>query len=69
MGIGVGALLFVVLLNIRGTAFDVYLDPIRQIPYVSRLANVAETSGTGRVRVLIWDAAMELVGFHDPLGT
>jgi tetratricopeptide (TPR) repeat protein len=66
--IAVLAIAFVVILNIRGTPLDPYLNPIRQIPYVSRLANVIETSGTGKVRVLIWDAATKLVLPHQPLG-
>ncbi len=68
VGLGVLAIGFVVILNLRGTPLDVYLDPIRSLPYVSRLANVIETEGTGKVRVLIWDAAMQLVAPHPPLG-
>jgi tetratricopeptide (TPR) repeat protein len=66
--IAILAIIFVVTLNIRGTPLDPYLDPIRKIPYVSRLANVIETRGTGKVRVLIWDAATKLVLPHQPLG-
>jgi tetratricopeptide (TPR) repeat protein len=66
--IAILAIISVVTLNIRGTSLDPYLDPIRRIPYISRLANVIETSGTGKVRVLIWDAATKLVLPHQPLG-
>jgi tetratricopeptide (TPR) repeat protein len=66
--VGVLTVIFVVTLNIRGTPLDTYLDPIRGIPYVSRLANVIETEGTGKVRVLIWDAATKLILPHQPLG-
>lgn len=66
--IGVLAIGFVLALNMRGTALDPYLDPVRELPYFDRLAQVTETSRTGRVRVLIWDAALELVKLHDPLG-
>ncbi len=68
IGIAVLAIAFVVTLNIRGTALDPYLDPVRQLPYVSRLGKVITTGGTGKVRILIWDAAMELVAPHQPLG-
>lgn len=68
LGIAILAIGFVVALNIRNTSLDPYLDPIRDLPYVSRLANVIETEGTGKVRVLIWDAAMQLVAPHPPLG-
>ena len=67
-GVAVLAIGFVLTLNIRGTGLDPYLDPIRQLPVFSRLANVIETEGTGKVRVLIWDAAMKLAAPHEPLG-
>ncbi|HXV97914.1 MAG TPA: O-antigen ligase family protein, partial [Anaerolineae bacterium] len=68
LGLAILAIGFVVILNIRGTSLDPYLDPLRGLPYVDRLANVIETEGTGKVRVLIWDAAMQLVAPHPPLG-
>ncbi|MCK6626354.1 MAG: tetratricopeptide repeat protein [Anaerolineae bacterium] len=67
-GLAVLAIAFVVALNIRGTGLDPYLEPIRGLPYIDRLSNVIETEGTGKVRVLIWDAAMQLVAPHPPLG-
>jgi tetratricopeptide (TPR) repeat protein len=67
-GLAIVAIGFVVALNLRGTSLDPYLDPIRGLPYVDRLSNVIETEGTGKVRVLIWDAAMKLVAPHPPLG-
>lgn len=67
-GLAILGIVFVVALNTRGTAMDSYLDPIRGLPYVDRLSNVIETEGTGKVRVLIWDAAMRLVAPHPPLG-
>ncbi|MCQ3971874.1 MAG: hypothetical protein DPW09_00345 [Anaerolineae bacterium] len=67
-GLAVLAIAFVVALNTRGTSLDPYLDPIRGLPYIDRLSNVIETEGTGKVRVLIWDAAMQLVAPHPPLG-
>lgn len=63
------AILFVLALNIRGAGFDAYLNPIRELPYVGRLGEITGTdSGTGKVRVLIWDAALELIMPHEPLG-
>ena len=62
--LGALAIVFMVALNLRGLGFDSYLDPVRQLPYVDRLSNVIETEGTGKVRILIWDAAMELVAPH-----
>ncbi|MBI1881899.1 MAG: tetratricopeptide repeat protein [Chloroflexi bacterium] len=67
-GLALVAIVFVVALNLRGAGLDPYLNPIRGLPYVDRLSNVIETEGTGKVRVLIWDAAMKLVAPHPPLG-
>jgi tetratricopeptide (TPR) repeat protein len=67
--IAIFAIIFVLALNLRGTGLDPYLDPVRRLPGLDRLSNVTETeSGTGRVRVLIWDAALQLVVPHEPLG-
>lgn len=66
--LGALSIVFVVGLNLRGFGLDPYLDPIRQLPYLNRLSNVIETEGTGKVRILIWDAAMELVAPHEPIG-
>jgi tetratricopeptide (TPR) repeat protein len=44
------------------------LEPLKQLPYVGRLGRVFETeSGTGRVRELIWQGALQLVLPHQPL--
>ncbi|MCB0195305.1 MAG: hypothetical protein KDJ65_25380, partial [Anaerolineae bacterium] len=43
LSIGVLAIGFVLALNIRGTSFDPFLEPIRELPYFSRLAQVTET--------------------------
>ena len=57
--------LFLIVLNLPGTP----LAPIREMPYVGRLGNVFETeTGTGKVRVLIWEGTVELVT-ADPLRT
>lgn len=61
----------ILLLNLRGTPLDPYLEIVRRIPFVqaSRLAQIIESSGgTGEVRTLIWDASFELVFPHEPLG-
>ncbi len=67
-GIAILGIIFVILLNVRGTPLDIYLDPIRGLPYMGRLAQVIETEGTGKVRILIWDGAQQLVWPHEPLG-
>jgi len=44
------------------------LEPLKQLPYVGRLGRVFETeTGTGRVRELIWQGALQLVLPHQPL--
>ncbi|MFN8455101.1 MAG: hypothetical protein U0401_10625 [Anaerolineae bacterium] len=69
LGTTVVAIGFVLALNVRDTAADPYLDVIRDLPYLNRLANITGTEGgTGKVRVLIWDAAMQLIVPHPPLG-
>jgi len=69
LGIAVLGVGLVLLLNLRSTGFDSYLNPVRQLPVLDRLSRVMITeSGTGKVRVLIWDAAMELIAPHEPLG-
>ncbi|MGD9101738.1 MAG: hypothetical protein PVF45_14750, partial [Anaerolineae bacterium] len=45
------------------------LSPLRDLPYVGRLGKVFQTEGgTGKVRVLIWEGAVEMISPHDPLG-
>jgi tetratricopeptide (TPR) repeat protein len=57
---------FLVAFNMPGVTL---LDPLRQVPYLGRLSSVFETGGgTGKVRVLIWGGALQLVLPHDPLG-
>ena len=64
--LGIGLAL---LLNLRNTGLDPLLNPMRELPILDRLSQVTGTeSGTGKVRVLIWDAAMKLVAPHEPLG-
>jgi len=58
------ASLFLVFLNLPGTP----LEPFKGLPYVGRLGRVFETeTGTGKVRVLIWQGAMQLISPHPPI--
>jgi len=55
--------LFLVALNLPHTP----LEPIKEMPYIGRLGKVFETeTGTGKVRVLIWEGTVKLVT-ADPL--
>ncbi|MDY7039980.1 MAG: O-antigen ligase family protein, partial [Chloroflexota bacterium] len=55
---------FLVLLNLPNTP----LEPIKEIPYVGRLGTLLETeSGTGKVRILIWEGNVDLLSPHSPL--
>jgi len=50
--------LFLLAFNLPGTP----LAPLRDVPYIGRLGRVLETErGTGKVRVLIWDGAVDLI--------
>jgi len=70
LGVAVAGVVFILMLNIRGTALDPYIEPVRRIPHLNRLTTIlqADGSGTGAVRLLIWDSAKDLVMFHEPLG-
>ncbi|HUF37982.1 MAG TPA: hypothetical protein VMN57_05620 [Anaerolineales bacterium] len=55
---------FLVLFSLPSGPFE----NLRSAGTIGRLGNVFQTeSGTGRVRVLIWQGAAELVAFHEPL--
>ncbi len=57
-------LIFLALLNIPNSP----LAGLRELPYLGRLGRVFELEGgTGRVRVLIWQGALQLVVPHEPL--
>ncbi len=57
-------MLFLALLNIPNSP----LAPLRAVPYIGRLGRVFELEGgTGRVRVLIWEGALQLALPHSPL--
>ena len=58
--------LFLVLFNLPNSP----LAPLREMPYIGRLGRILDVSRenpTGRVRVLIWQGAVELLLPHDPL--
>jgi tetratricopeptide (TPR) repeat protein len=57
-------LVFLVVLNLPGSPIASWRD----LPYISRLGRVFETeTGTGLVRVLIWEGAVEMTTPHEPI--
>ncbi len=63
--VAVVGIVFLALLNVPTSP----LGPLRNIPYIGRLGTVFETeTGTGRVRVLIWEGVLDLIGRHQPIG-
>jgi tetratricopeptide (TPR) repeat protein len=64
VGLGLAGVAFLVLLNVPSGP----LESLKTNQYVGRLGKVFETErGTGRVRVLIWQGAIDLVLPHEPL--
>jgi tetratricopeptide (TPR) repeat protein len=64
VGLGVVGVVFLVALNIPNGP----LEPLKTNRYIGRLGRVFETeSGTGKVRVLIWEGAIDLILPHPPL--
>ena len=62
------AAVLVVFLVLFNTVDSPFIERLREIPYVGRLGRVLETQeGSGRVRVLIWEGAVDLIGWHEPL--
>ena len=58
MALGVAPALFLIVFNLPNSP----LAPLRSVPYIGRLGRVFETeSGTGKVRVLIWDGTIDLI--------
>ncbi len=56
---------FLILFNLPSTP----LSPLRDLPYIGRLGRVFELeAGTGKVRALIWEGALELIA-DNPLRT
>jgi len=65
LGLASAGVLFLVLFNLPNTPWAF----MRELPYIGRLGRVFETeSGTGKVRVLIWEGTVELIAPHEPLG-
>jgi len=64
VGVALVGALFLVAFNLPRSP----LAPFRNLPYIGRLGQVLETdSGTGLVRVLIWEGVVKLVPPHEPL--
>jgi tetratricopeptide (TPR) repeat protein len=64
-GAAVAGMLFLAALNVPHSP----LAPLRQIPYVGRLGQIFQTeTGTGKVRVLIWEGVIDLITPHEPIG-
>lgn len=64
------AALAVVFLVMFNTVDAPLVDTLRQVPYVGRLGTVLQTeSGTGKVRILIWEGVIDMISWHDPLAT
>lgn len=62
-GLGVAGLILVVLLNTTALGHS-----FRQVPIWGRLTTMLDSAtGTGRVRVLIWEGTAEMVSPHQPL--
>lgn len=64
VGLGVVSVAFLVALNVPNSP----LESLKTNRYIGRLGRVFETeSGTGKVRVLIWEGAIDLILPHPPL--
>jgi cyclophilin family peptidyl-prolyl cis-trans isomerase/tetratricopeptide (TPR) repeat protein len=62
------ALVVLVFLVMFNTVESPLIEKLREVPYVGRLGKVLQTEeGTGKVRVLIWEGAVDLIGWHAPL--
>jgi tetratricopeptide (TPR) repeat protein len=63
VGMGLVGALFLVVINTTAMGAS-----LRTIPYLERMANILETdTGTGLVRVLIWEGVAEMIAPHEPL--
>lgn len=64
-GVALVAIVFLVMFN---TVDSPLMDTLRETPYVGRLGKVLQTEeGTGKVRVLIWEGATNMIDWHEPL--
>jgi cyclophilin family peptidyl-prolyl cis-trans isomerase/Flp pilus assembly protein TadD len=58
----------VALLLVFNTVQSPGIERLRETPYVGRLGELLQTEeGTGKVRVLIWEGATRMIGWHEPL--
>jgi cyclophilin family peptidyl-prolyl cis-trans isomerase/Flp pilus assembly protein TadD/O-antigen ligase len=63
--LAIGVMLFLVMFN---TVESPLMDKLREVRYVGRLGKVLQIEeGTGRVRILIWEGAVDLISWHPPL--
>src|SRR5690606_3376220 len=63
--LAVAAVAFLVMFN---TVESPLFDRLRDAPYIGRLGKVLETEeGSGHVRILIWEGAVDLISPHSPL--
>ena len=61
----IGVIIFLVMFN---TVESPLMDKLREVRYVGRLGQVLQTEeGTGKVRILIWEGAVDLISWHPPL--
>ena len=59
------AIVFLVLFN---TVQSPFFNELRETKYVGRLGKVFQTeSGTGKVRILIWEGVVNMIDWHAPL--
>ena len=64
IGLAVIGFAFLVAINLPGSS----LSSFQNLPYVGRLGRVFELDrGTGRVRTLIWEGAVEMIVPHEPI--
>ncbi len=64
LGLAVSISLVLVLLNVPGSP----LEPLKANRYIGRMGQIFETdTGTGKVRVLIWEGAIDLILPHPAL--
>ncbi|HDQ35049.1 MAG TPA: hypothetical protein ENN14_01905, partial [Chloroflexi bacterium] len=62
--VGLAVALVLVAMNLPGPL----QDRVRSTPSIRRLATISQLeSGTGKVRALIWEGALELISPHDPI--
>jgi tetratricopeptide (TPR) repeat protein len=58
-----GVFAFLIVFNLPGSPIASW----RQVPYIGRLGQVFEKTGTGKVRVLIWQGVIEMMTPHEPI--